>query len=233
MLGTQLRQLPLLTIRSVSCKKFDEIKDHINSRIRARGSDCMQKNVLLTFVFALSSRNLIPSRYTFLSSLFPPVLLSTLPCIFFLVLFPFLISFNLFSPCRTSLRRFYLVILVTNAAPGAGEAGKSTILKQMKLIHDNGYSKEEKESFKEIIFSNTIQSMKVILEAMERIEGMPQLLDEKNRILRDAVIDAPAQIEGDQFPLDLASAIKSLWKDPGVLATYERSREYQLNDSAK
>jgi len=40
---------------------------------------------------------------------------------------------------------------------GAGESGKSTILKQMKLIHDGGYSKEEREAFKEIIFSNTVQ----------------------------------------------------------------------------
>ncbi|CAB5395509.1 unnamed protein product [Rhizophagus irregularis] len=45
---------------------------------------------------------------------------------------------------------------------GAGESGKSTILKQMKLIHDGGYSPEERESFKEIIFSNTVQSMRVI-----------------------------------------------------------------------
>ncbi|KAG0323290.1 guanine nucleotide-binding protein subunit alpha, partial [Podila horticola] len=40
---------------------------------------------------------------------------------------------------------------------GAGESGKSTILKQMKLIHDNGYTKEEREAYKEIIFSNTVQ----------------------------------------------------------------------------
>jgi len=52
---------------------------------------------------------------------------------------------------------------------GAGESGKSTILKQMKLIHDNGYTKEDRDSFKEIIFSNTIQSMRVIVEAMERL----------------------------------------------------------------
>jgi len=53
---------------------------------------------------------------------------------------------------------------------GAGESGKSTILKQMKLIHDTGYSKEDRESFKEIIFSNTIQSMRVIIEALEKLE---------------------------------------------------------------
>lgn len=53
---------------------------------------------------------------------------------------------------------------------GAGESGKSTILKQMKLIHEGGYSRDERESFREIIFSNTVQSMRVILEAMESLE---------------------------------------------------------------
>eukprot|EP00158_Paraphelidium_tribonemae_P003073 Partr_v1_DN25876_c1_g1_i4_m2870 putative Heterotrimeric G protein alpha subunit B len=50
---------------------------------------------------------------------------------------------------------------------GAGESGKSTILKQMQLIHGSGYSSSDRESFKEIVFSNVAQSMKVILEAME------------------------------------------------------------------
>lgn len=43
---------------------------------------------------------------------------------------------------------------------GAGESGKSTVLKQMKLIHHGGYTRNERESYREIIFSNTVQSMR-------------------------------------------------------------------------
>jgi guanine nucleotide-binding protein G(i) subunit alpha len=46
---------------------------------------------------------------------------------------------------------------------GAGESGKSTVLKQMKLIHHGGYNDSERDSYKEIIFSNTIQSMRYVL----------------------------------------------------------------------
>lgn len=53
---------------------------------------------------------------------------------------------------------------------GAGESGKSTILKQMQLIHGAGYTPQERESYKEIIFSNITSSMKVILEAMELLK---------------------------------------------------------------
>lgn len=114
---------------------------------------------------------------------------------------------------------------------GAGESGKSTILKQMKLIHDNGYTKEDKDAFKEIIFSNTIQSMRVIIEAMERL-GIsfenPQLQQSAQKVL-----DMPSQIEAEVFPQDIAAIIKALWADGGIQQCYARSREYQLNDSAK
>lgn len=40
---------------------------------------------------------------------------------------------------------------------------QSTVLKQMKLIHHGGYNESERDSYKEIIFSNTIQSMRSVL----------------------------------------------------------------------
>ncbi|KAG0253388.1 guanine nucleotide-binding protein subunit alpha [Actinomortierella ambigua] len=114
---------------------------------------------------------------------------------------------------------------------GAGESGKSTILKQMKLIHDGGYSKEEREAFKEIIFSNTVQSMRVILEAMENME-LP-LYHDANRNYAIIVMSLPPQIEGEYMPQDVAVAVQNLWMDPNVQQAFSRSREYQLNDSAK
>jgi len=43
----------------------------------------------------------------------------------------------------------------------------------------------------------------------------------------------PNQIEADTFPQDVAESIKLLWADAGIQECFERSREYQLNDSAK
>ncbi|OMH83149.1 Guanine nucleotide-binding protein subunit alpha [Zancudomyces culisetae] len=122
-----------------------------------------------------------------------------------------------------------LLNMYTNV--GAGESGKSTIIKQMKLIHDNGYTREEKESFREIIYSNTIQSARVLLEAMENLD-IP-LGNKNNQSLVDIVLDMPAQIESDEFPTDVAEAIKILWADTGVQKCFSRSNEFQLNDSAK
>ncbi|KAI8141026.1 guanine nucleotide binding protein, alpha subunit [Fennellomyces sp. T-0311] len=114
---------------------------------------------------------------------------------------------------------------------GAGESGKSTILKQMKLIHDDGYSLDEREAFKEIIFSNTVQSMRVILEAMDDM-GV-SFTNSENQKHATVILEMPPQIERDSLPPEVTQAVRILWKDPNLQNVFDRSREYQLNDSAK
>jgi guanine nucleotide-binding protein subunit alpha len=99
----------------------------------------------------------------------------------------------------------------------------------MKLIHSSGYTKEERQSFREIIFSNTVQSMTVVLEAMDTmaISVLPE-----NQSFKDIILELPEQIEGDKLPPKVGESIKKLYADPGVQACISRSREYQLNDSA-
>ena len=41
----------------------------------------------------------------------------------------------------------------------SGESGKSTIVKQLKIIHMDGYSEEESRQYRAVVYSNTIQSM--------------------------------------------------------------------------
>lgn len=114
---------------------------------------------------------------------------------------------------------------------GAGESGKSTILKQMKLINHGSYSQEERDSYKEIIFSNTLQSMRVILDAMDNLDIA--LADGNNARRAEVILGLPPQIEAEKLPSEVADAIYGLWKDAGVQACFERSREFQLNDSAQ
>jgi guanine nucleotide-binding protein subunit alpha, other len=52
---------------------------------------------------------------------------------------------------------------------GAGESGKSTVLKQMKLIYTQGFSKMEKLEWKPVVFSNIVQSFRLIHDAMNEM----------------------------------------------------------------
>jgi guanine nucleotide-binding protein G(i) subunit alpha len=99
----------------------------------------------------------------------------------------------------------------------------------MKLIHHGGYNDQERESYKEIIFSNTVQSMRAILEAMPSLD-IP--LSSGNDGRRATILALPVQLETDSLPREVQDAIRGLWKDGGVQEAVRRAREFQLNDSA-
>ena len=52
---------------------------------------------------------------------------------------------------------------------GAGESGKSTVLKQMRVIHNGGFSSNEFKQYRPVVYSNTIQSLVAILRAMPNL----------------------------------------------------------------
>lgn len=113
---------------------------------------------------------------------------------------------------------------------GAGESGKSTVVKQMKIIHEDGYSREECEQYRPVVFSNTIQSLVAIIRAMAnlRIKFADPIVNEdmKNFLTLASAVD------DGELSVELASIMKRLWADGGVQSCFLRSREYQLNDSA-
>lgn len=75
-----------------------------------------------------------------------------------------MIDRNLREDGQKSSREVKLLLL------GAGESGKSTIVKQMKIIHEDGYSEEECKQYKAVVYSNTIQSIIAIIRAMGRLK---------------------------------------------------------------
>ncbi|XP_005996375.1 guanine nucleotide-binding protein G(i) subunit alpha-2 [Latimeria chalumnae] len=114
---------------------------------------------------------------------------------------------------------------------GAGESGKSTIVKQMKIIHEDGYSEEECRQYRAVVYSNTIQSIMAIIKAMGNLKidfGEAGRADDARQLF---ALSSTAEEQGI-MPDDLANVVRRLWSDSGVQSCFSRSREYQLNDSA-
>ncbi|KAM7404606.1 hypothetical protein PAMP_011939 [Pampus punctatissimus] len=110
---------------------------------------------------------------------------------------------------------------------GAGESGKSTIVKQMKIIHEDGYSEEECKQYKVVVYSNTIQSIMAIIRAMGRLKidfGDAARADDARQLFALA-----STAEEGVLSAELTSMIQRLWNDGGVQACFDRSRDY-LND---
>ncbi|KAJ7615769.1 heterotrimeric G protein alpha subunit 4 [Mycena polygramma] len=53
---------------------------------------------------------------------------------------------------------------------GSGDSGKSTILKQMRLIHKVPFSAQETESFRQLVFDNLTRGLKYLLDALPDME---------------------------------------------------------------
>ncbi|CAB1437832.1 unnamed protein product, partial [Pleuronectes platessa] len=113
----------------------------------------------------------------------------------------------------------------------AGESGKSTIVKQMKIIHEDGYSEDECKQYRAVVYSNTIQSIMAIVKAMASLKIdyiNPSRADDAQQLF---ALSAAAEEQG-LLPGELASVMRRLWGDNGIQSCFARSREYQLNDSA-
>uniref|UniRef100_A0A914DZC6 Uncharacterized protein n=1 Tax=Acrobeloides nanus TaxID=290746 RepID=A0A914DZC6_9BILA len=115
---------------------------------------------------------------------------------------------------------------------GAGECGKSTVLKQMRILHNNFMSDDEIYQQKAVIYNNTVTSMVVLLRGMNTL-GIK--LDDPSRE-NDArlVLEVAKKGEESEPPTsDLARAIASLWQDRGVKErAFSRGNEFQLQDTA-
>jgi len=113
---------------------------------------------------------------------------------------------------------------------GAGESGKSTIAKQMKILHQDGFSDAERRNFKPVVYANTVQSMVAILKAMESLDILFGEADCDEHAVK--LRAASSQMDDIDLASDVGPSLKKLWVDTGVQECYGRSREYQLNDSA-
>lgn len=114
---------------------------------------------------------------------------------------------------------------------GAGESGKSTFVKQMKIIHGDGYSDEELKSYKSTVHSNVLASVGAVLKAMERFNI--DLQNPSNKTHASAVLKFPIPLEsGAVIPPEIGEAVKSLWHDGGFQECFKRAYDYQLSDSA-
>ncbi|XP_036945286.1 guanine nucleotide-binding protein G(o) subunit alpha-like isoform X1 [Acanthopagrus latus] len=114
---------------------------------------------------------------------------------------------------------------------GAGESGKSTLIKQIKIIHSHGFSRQELLSFKPAVLDNLLTSMKFVLRGMGMLRV--NLANKNNKMHARSILSCSQCLGDDQELLPfVAHAFCALWADQGVRAAAARGYEFELNDSA-
>ncbi|XP_063440829.1 guanine nucleotide-binding protein G(s) subunit alpha-like isoform X1 [Mytilus galloprovincialis] len=115
---------------------------------------------------------------------------------------------------------------------GAGESGKSTIVKQMRILHVNGFSADERKNKIEDIKKNIRDAILTITGAMATLNPPVLLENPDNQFRVDYMQDVASQ-KNFEYPYEFYEHTEILWKDKGVQNCYERSNEYQLIDCAQ
>lgn len=108
---------------------------------------------------------------------------------------------------------------------GAGESGKSTIFKQMKLLYGRGFNDDDRRDWVPKIHMNTISAMRDICLAANQL-GL------KQHVLDHAAFNFLLEMtERTTMTPDISLAIKSLWSDPGIQQAWEHRSDYQVIES--
>ncbi|KAF2859788.1 guanine nucleotide binding protein, alpha subunit [Piedraia hortae CBS 480.64] len=124
------------------------------------------------------------------------------------------------------LRRECKILLL-----GSGESGKSTVVKQMKIIHQNGYNLEELSQYRQTIYKNLIDSAKALTGALGQFQI--ELSTPENQTWAKWIDEYSP--EGDtQHALDpkLADAVTAVWGDANIPQLMKHENEFYLMDSA-
>jgi len=110
---------------------------------------------------------------------------------------------------------------------GAGESGKSTFAKQIRLIHLGGFTDEERAHFREVIYENVLYSAKNLIEACQT-QKIDLLLENQPGAADVMSADSLAVSSG------MGQTIEKLYKDPAIQkALEEKYASFHLLDSAK
>lgn len=106
---------------------------------------------------------------------------------------------------------------------GAGESGKSTIFKQMKILYGTQWDSDEMNSLRPVVWANIVQNLKYVLDFVEL-----NAID----LEKDADIGKQLSLLADEAELnpELGKKIKKLWSNPGIQDAWSRRSNFQVLD---
>ncbi|KAI1884633.1 hypothetical protein AGOR_G00228390 [Albula goreensis] len=130
---------------------------------------------------------------------------------------------------RRSIRRLVKILLL-----GAGESGKSTFLKQMRIIHGKEFDQKALLDFRDTIFENIIKGMRVLVDARDKLGIAWQNSENEKHGMFVMSFESKAGVAVEPCTFQLyVPALWALWQDAGIQEAYCRRSEFQLGESVK
>jgi len=111
---------------------------------------------------------------------------------------------------------------------GTGESGKSTFLKQLRIIHSSGFTDQERTLYKKVVRENIVQNMRSLVKACTTVENVPPLSPQNKTKSENFELLIKQRTFSEAAP-----TITALWKDPAIQHVFQRSSEFQISDNAE
>ncbi|KAK7507954.1 hypothetical protein BaRGS_00000919 [Batillaria attramentaria] len=128
---------------------------------------------------------------------------------------------------RLTFRRTVRILLL-----GAGESGKSTFLKQMRIIHGQDFGEGAVLEFKTVVYNNIVKGMRVLIDARQKLGipwGIPSCEKDASFVF---AFESTTRLDERTFS-QYVDPIRRLWADAGIRTAFDRRREFQLGDSLR
>ncbi|KAG8917924.1 Guanine nucleotide-binding protein alpha-2 subunit [Tulasnella sp. 417] len=114
---------------------------------------------------------------------------------------------------------------------GVPGSGKNTIMKQMKIVHQNGYTHDELVAFRLVVYQNLVDSAKYLVLALNNM-GV-EFVNGINKTYSAQILEYEVNSDPSfRLSPEIANAVDSVWKDPIVATVTNNSSEFYLPDSA-
>lgn len=120
----------------------------------------------------------------------------------------------------SALFKFKILLL------GAGESGKSTIVKQLKYIHKLGLDAKEKAQVAQGLHQNVVECMKALIVQAKEFKD-PDLTPQEEEI--SALLDEWSELE--PISPELGAKITTLFEGPAIQNAFARRDQFWLLDS--
>ena len=116
---------------------------------------------------------------------------------------------------------------------GSGESGKSTIVRQMKIMHMNGYTKQEAAAFRASIYMNVYTGILLLNDGIVNKLNIGWSTDEVKLECDELLQEFDVMKKKDELQLNKqqAATIKKLWEDSSAKNAMYRSNEFYMLDS--
>jgi hypothetical protein len=120
---------------------------------------------------------------------------------------------------------------------GASDSGKSTLLKQLKIIHGGGFSEKEKNLAKRRIIYGILNSINKLLSMIDDYDSrnIPQVIPLFFNLLKkyQALYDVAENWYHEKIsevPTEMVALVKQAWKEPAVISIFD-TKDHMLPDT--